>query len=179
LALDTVERHQGNMRRYLITAIELYSRVGFALAFNRRNSRTAKVVLNLARELFPGKPIVLTDNGGEFKAEFDHALAQEGVTHWHTYPKTPKMNAHCERFNRTVQDDFVDYHDDLLFTDLVSFNEKLLDWLSWYNCVRPHASLGQIAPQNFAAQSMAKSNHQCHMYWPRTAGCSKVRSSLF
>lgn len=46
-ALDTIERHQGGLRRYLITTIELHSRTGFALAFSRRNSRTAQVVLNL------------------------------------------------------------------------------------------------------------------------------------
>ena len=78
------------------------------------------------------------------------------------------MNAHCERFNLTVQEEFVDYFDDLLFTDLPSFNEKLLNWLTWYHCERPHASLGQIAPLNFAAQSLAQSDTQCHMYWPHT-----------
>ena len=39
------------------------------------------------------------------------------------------MNAHCERFNRTIQENFVDYHEDLLFTDLDGFNQKLADWL--------------------------------------------------
>jgi len=28
------------------------------------------------------------------------------------------MNAHCERFNHTIQDEFVDYHETLLFDDL-------------------------------------------------------------
>ena len=31
------------------------------------------------------------------------------------------MNAHNERFNRTIQEQFVDYHEDLLFTDLEGF----------------------------------------------------------
>ncbi|MES0328174.1 MAG: integrase core domain-containing protein [Gammaproteobacteria bacterium] len=51
----------------------------------------------------------------------------------HTYHSTPKMNAHCERFNRTIQEDFVDYNKELLFSDLAAFNEKLADWLVWYN----------------------------------------------
>jgi len=46
------------------------------------------------------------------------------LTHYHTYPRTPKMNAHCERFNRTVQDEFVDYHlDEMIEPDV--FNQKL------------------------------------------------------
>ena len=37
------------------------------------------------------------------------------------------MNAHAERFNRTLQESFVNYHEDLLFTDLAEFNRKLAD----------------------------------------------------
>ncbi|SMN00676.1 hypothetical protein SPONL_1510 [uncultured Candidatus Thioglobus sp.] len=37
------------------------------------------------------------------------------------------MNAVCERFNRTIQEQFVDYHEELLFTDLATFNEPLAD----------------------------------------------------
>ena len=37
------------------------------------------------------------------------------------------------RFHRTIQESFVDDHDDLLFTDLALFNRKLADWLVFYN----------------------------------------------
>ena len=36
------------------------------------------------------------------------------------------MNAINERFNRTVQEDFVDYEKDLLAEDLRAFNQHLL-----------------------------------------------------
>ena len=39
------------------------------------------------------------------------------------------MNARCERFNRTLQNEFLDYHEELLFTDLKARNDKLFDWL--------------------------------------------------
>ena len=48
------------------------------------------------------------------------------------------MNAHCERFNRTIQENFVDYEDDLLYEDLPEFNNRLADWLVEYNTVIPH-----------------------------------------
>ncbi len=35
------------------------------------------------------------------------------------------MNAYVERFKRTVQESSVDYHQDLPFTDLPAFNQKL------------------------------------------------------
>ena len=54
-----------------------------------------------------------------------------------SHPRSPKMNAHAERFNRTIQEQFVDYHEDLLFDDLADFNQKLADWLLAYNTVLP------------------------------------------
>ncbi|HCO76874.1 MAG TPA: hypothetical protein DIT50_01545, partial [Rhodocyclaceae bacterium] len=58
------------------------------------------------------------------------------------------MNAHCERFNRTVQEQFVDWHEDLLFTDLTRFNQKLGQWLIDYNT---RAAAPQSRPQSAGA----------------------------
>ena len=53
----------------------------------------------------------------------------------HSIPKTPKMNAHCERFNRILQDEFIDFHkSELLNPDI--FNNKIIDYLVWYNTRR-------------------------------------------
>ena len=35
---------------------------------------------------------------------------------------------------------FVDYQEDLLLTDLALFNQKMSDWLVFYNTERPHPS---------------------------------------
>ena len=100
--------------------------------------------------LFPKPPdIVLSDNGREFEAGFAEALAERGIRRWYTYPKTPKMNAHAERFNRTLQESFVDDHEDLLFTDLALFNRKPTEWLVFTNTERPHQGLDQQSPLSF------------------------------
>ena len=52
------------------------------------------------------------------------------------------MNVHAERSNRTIQESFVGYHEDLLFTDLARFNQKLAELLI-YNAERPHHRLAQ------------------------------------
>ncbi|MEQ1813289.1 MAG: hypothetical protein ABL860_02395 [Candidatus Nitrotoga sp.] len=39
------------------------------------------------------------------------------------------MNAHVERFNGSIQNDLMAYNEDLLFTDIDLFNDKLLDYL--------------------------------------------------
>jgi hypothetical protein len=71
---------------------------------------------------------VLTDRGSEFMKDFDFLLKTQQTTHWHTYSRTPKMNAHDERFNRTIQDEFIDYNfENLLY--ISDFNNKLFDYL--------------------------------------------------
>jgi hypothetical protein len=74
------------------------------------------------------------------------------------------MNAHCERFNRTVQEQFVDWHEDLLFTDLKLFNQKLAQWLIDYNTVLPHHSLDLKAP----VQWLMENHKECQRYWTNT-----------
>ncbi|MEQ1813911.1 MAG: integrase core domain-containing protein [Candidatus Nitrotoga sp.] len=72
-----------------------------------------------------------------------------------TYPKTPKMNAHVERFNGSIQNEFVAYHEDLLFTDVNLFNDKLLDYLVWFNTERPHYGLGLISPYEYLKHTIS------------------------
>ena len=91
------------MARYLITCIDLASRFSFALAFRTRSSAHAALTLRCAQIVFTA-PLqrVLSDNGGGFPKHFHDAILSQGLVHWHTTPRTPKMNAHCERFNRTI-----------------------------------------------------------------------------
>ena len=84
------------------------------------------------------------------------------------------MNAHAERFNRTIQESFVDYHEELLFTDLALFNRKLADWLVFYNTERPHHSLGQQSPLSF----LLKDQPECQRYWTHTKDRSMAKSIL-
>jgi transposase InsO family protein len=139
-AFDSIEKHLHGTRRYIITFVDLYSRFTLAYATTSHASRAAAEFFTLVKDLFPCKlEYVLTDNGSEFMKDFDVTLRQLHATHWHTYPRTPKMNAHCERYNRTIQEEFVDYHEYLLH-DPAIFNQKLLPYLLWYNGERPHWS---------------------------------------
>jgi hypothetical protein len=106
---------------------------------------------------------VLSYNGSEFKAQFTKIVLDDGAVRWLTYPKCPKMNAHAERFNRTIQEEFIEFHKDLLFEDIDAFNDKLLDYLIWFNESRPHYALGLRSPMQFLSEE-----HQCNMYWRDT-----------
>ena len=175
VALDSIELRAESHRRYLITCTDLHSHFAWALATRSHASAAAADFFRLIETVFPfAIEAVLTDNGSEFQRHFAASLADRLFTHWHTYPKTPRMNAHCERFNRTVQEEFVDYHYDLLFLDQpTDFNIELLHWLSWYNFERPHFSLtqpltGQKTPRLLSPVQFLQRNHQCNMYWPDT-----------
>lgn len=167
VSLDTVEIFVHGYRRYVITFIDIYSRFAFAWATNSHTSQTAAKFFLLIKTIFPYQiNNVLTDNGAEFMKHFDSLLKDEQKNHWHTYPKTPKMNAHDERFNRTIQEEFLNYHfDDLL--DLSSFNDKLFDYLFWYNGERPHFALNLQSPIQFL-MIQCRLNQKCNMWWPNT-----------
>src|SRR3990167_6663789 len=100
------------------------------------------------------------------------------MMHYHTYPRTPKMNAHCERFNRTLQEEFIDYHANLLL-DTLAFNRKLMDYLIFYNTLRVHhAFQNKLSPVQFMLQSPYYSldrDRECKRGWPYTHA-SQIRS---
>jgi len=176
VALDTIEKHVEGRRYYVITFEDLFTRFSFAWETTSHASAAAKEFFLLCLKVFPF-PIafVLTDNGSEFMKYFDEELRRLHMLHYHTYPKTPKMNAHCERFNRTIQEEFVDYHVSDLKTPEV-FNTKLIDWLIWYNTDRVHyAFQNKLSPVQFMLQlpekAVAKMPAECKIGWPYTYNC--------
>jgi transposase InsO family protein len=165
IAFDTVERIVKGSRRYVITATDIYSRFAFAYGTKSHASKEAALVFKAIFQSFPYKvEHVLTDNGSEFMKHFQAELEKESLVHWHTYPKTPKMNAHCERFNRSIQEEFVDWNDHLL-QDPIAFNKKLADYLVWFNTKRPHEAHGQRSPIQFLTQ---QNPEESRMRWART-----------
>ena len=164
-SLDTVERHIHGTRRYIITFTDVYSRFSLAWATNSHASLAAKEFFNLTTFLFPFPlKYVLTDNGSEFMKHFDQELKDLHYTHWHTYPRTPKMNAHCERFNRTIQEEYVDYHEPELLNP-TRFNAGLMKHLLWHNTERPHFGLNLQTPVQFITTNFPK---ECNMYLTNT-----------
>ena len=151
--------------------IDPVTRIAFAIAIPSKHTKhTAKALEALIEgissiKLYKSSSLaILSDNGSEFKKEFDALLHKKGLTHYWTYPRSPKMNAHNERFNRTIQEQFIDYYEDLLFTDINEFNKKLANWLIDYNTKIPHSSLNFNSP----VQYLIKNHNECQMLWTCT-----------
>ena len=155
IALDIIEKIINGCRRYVITFEDIYTRFSFAWSTKSHISKAAEEFFELCLKVFPlsfNFLYVLTDNGSEFKKHFTERLKELHLTHYHTYPKTPRMNAHVERFNRTLQDEFIDYFSYLLI-DPDEFNRKLIDYLIFYNTERVHCAFqNKLSPIQFMMQ---------------------------
>jgi len=177
IALDTIEKIINGNRRYVVTFEDIYTRFSFAWATKSHASKAAEEFFDMCLKVFPYSfnfLWVLTDNGSEFKKHFSEKLKELHLTHFHTYPKTPKMNAHVERFNRTIQDEFIDYHiSDLLYPEI--FNTKLIDYLIFYNTERVHyAFQNKLSPVQFmisiqkSKQLILNMPQECNIGWHYT-----------
>ena len=174
VALDTIEKHINGCRRYILTFEDVFSRFSFAWVTTSHASKAAQEFLGLCRQVFPlSYGHVLTDNGSEFAKCFAEEMRRLHLTHYHTYPRTPKMNAHCERFNRTIQEEFLNYHLEELLLDPVSLNRKLMEWLLWYNTERPHHSLQLQSPLRFLLSS-PQTPKECNLGWTYTTSGKRV-----
>jgi len=177
LEVDTVIRFIDGTKRYILTGVDTERRTAFAAAYTNHGSRSAADFLQKAETVLPDCPDALqTDNGSEFALHFEYACRENNLTHFHTYPRSPKMNAHIERFNRTLDDEFLRWNKALLRDDVRAFNEKLVDWLLWYNGERPHYALGQVSPFRFMMASLP--TKECPMWWTHTTACQQWENLL-
>ncbi|HLB50914.1 MAG TPA: DDE-type integrase/transposase/recombinase [Patescibacteria group bacterium] len=183
VSLDSIERRIHGSKRYIITFEDIHTRFTFAWSTTSHASPAAKEFFDLCLQVFPF-PItfVLTDNGSEFAKEFSKSMKELHLTHYHTYPRTPKMNAHIERFNRTIQEEFVDFHVFDLLTPPV-FNNKLIDYLIWYNTKRVHhAFKNKLSPVQFMLSLdpvILNIPQECKDGWTRTHPCHFSNGALY
>ena len=166
LEADTVVRFIDGVKRYILTGIDTEARTAFAGAYTNHGSASAADFLFKTRAVLPNCPNdVQTDNGSEFALHF-HAAVEELGLHFNTHPRSPKENAHVERFNRTLNEEFLRSHRPLLRDDVAGFNRKLADWLVWYNAERPHYALGQVSP--LRRMMTALPAQECQRWWTHT-----------
>lgn len=149
--IDTVVRHFNGQRRYILTAIDRFSRLAFARMYTTHSSLTAADFLHRPHTLMGGNLVhIQTDNGSEFHKHFEVAIKDLKLQHWWSRTKTPKDNAVCERFNRTIQEEFIGRGNG--YEDPAIFNTKLTEWLIEYDFHRPHAALGYRRPIEIACK---------------------------
>jgi transposase InsO family protein len=140
---------KGVGRIYQQTFIDTYAKVAFAKLYDRKTPITAAELLNdRVLPFFDDHDLrlsrVLTDRGTEYcgnpeRHEYELYLAVEDIDHTRTKTRSPQTNGICERFHRTVLDEF--YRVALRKKVYRSTGELQIDldaWLLEYNLLRPH-----------------------------------------
>lgn len=148
VCLDTIVIYWNGMKRYIFTAIDYTSKIAFARMYATKSSYNAADFLSRLHFLLDGKITnIAHDNGSEFMKHFTRLCSLLNISQYWSRPKTPKDNAVNERFNQTLEREFIQLSN--FTTDIPKFNQKLTEWLIEYNFRRPHQTLGYIAPINF------------------------------
>jgi len=138
--IDTIHLVYDKKRIYIYTLLDVYSRQAYAWASQRINTRMSILFLAKAKTKLPFIfSMVQSDNGPEFSQHFTERI---NTTHRHSRVRTPNDNAHLERFNRTIQDEFLRR----MPMDTKKINRMLPRYLSYYNNQRLHLGLQLKTP---------------------------------
>ena len=157
IQMDSIVVYINYEKHLFMSIIDIYTKFAHVVCVDNLSSSTAKRVFQEFEELSPTKAhIVQTDNGSEFLKSFHEYLEEQNIKHQFIYPGMPKINAFIERFNRTIQEEFILRNDEIYY-DQVAFAKKLTDYLYWYNYKRPHASLKYVPPMTFIQTKIPKS----------------------
>ena len=127
-----------------------YSRVADTKLYHEKTAITSADLLNdrvLPWYQEQGVPLlrILTDRVSEYKGRVEnHAyelfLSVEGIVHRTTKAYSPQTNGMCERFNKTMKQEFFDTAmRKKIYTSLSALQRDLDEWMWYYNSERPHS----------------------------------------
>ena len=140
---------KGVGRIYQQTFIDTYDKIAFAKLYDRKNALVAADMLN--DRVIPwyeenGVKLlrILTDRGTEYCGNREHHeyqlyLAIEDIDHSRTKARSPQTNGICERFHKTIQDEFyaVAFRKKI-YNSLEELQKDVDEWLEEYNKERTH-----------------------------------------
>lgn len=146
LEMDSITVYVAGTKWLFMTIIDVVTKVAHVAVVPSLSALHAVKVLQTFLHRYPYRVrIIQTDNGSEFLASFHMFLEEYGIIHQFIYPRSPRINGVVERFNRTIQEEFLNRSDEL-FYDKSTFLKKLEDYLLWYNTKRPHYALKYQVP---------------------------------
>lgn len=140
---------KGVGRIYQQTFIDTYSKVVHCKLYTAKTPITAADILNdkvLPFYAMQGLPMlrILTDRGTEYCGRIEHHdyqlyLAINDIDHTKTKAMSPQTNGICERFHKTILQEFYQVtFRKKLYHDLESLQKDLDSWIDYYNNERTH-----------------------------------------
>ena len=140
---------KGVGRIYQQTFVDTYSKVAFAKLYITKTPITAADVLNdKVLPFFEQHQLpmlrILTDRGTEYCGRVDHHdyqlyLAINDIDHTKTKAMSPQTNGICERFHKTILNEFYQItFRKKLYSTMEALQKDLDDWIKSYNNDRTH-----------------------------------------
>jgi transposase InsO family protein len=141
---------KGVGRIYQQTFVDTYSRVAHAKLYIEKTAITAADMLNdKVLPFFDAQGVdllrILTGRGTEYCGKIDNHsyqlyLAMEDIDHSKTKANHPQTNGICERFHRTMKQEFYDIaFRKKIYTSLEELQIDVDQWIMKYNELRPHS----------------------------------------
>lgn len=141
---------KGVGRIYQQTFIDTYTKVAFAKLYTQKTALTAADLLNdRVLPWFEEQDVrllrILTDRGTEYcgaiqNHEYQLYLAIEDIDHSRTKARNPQTNGICERFHRTIKEEFFQIaFRKKVYRSLDELQSDLDQWLDYYNTQRVHS----------------------------------------
>lgn len=140
---------KGVGRIYQQTFVDTYAKVAAAKLYVTKTPITSADLLNdRVLPMFQEHSLpllrILTDRGTEYcgrpeQHDYQLYLAINDIDHTRTKAKSPQTNGICERFHKTILDEFYRIaFRKKIYEDLQSLQEDLDDWIHHYNYERTH-----------------------------------------
>ena len=150
-SLDFVSDAFTDGRRFRVLAvIDDYSRECLALVADTSLSggRVARELNAIIKRRGCKPKTIVSDNGTEFTSMAILKWCQETKIGWHYIaPGKPQQNGFVESFNGSFRDECLN---ETLFSSLTGARHHIRLWKEDYNVIRPHSSLGNLTPREYA-----------------------------
>ena len=133
----------------ILTVVDVFTRECLALHADRHLSgrKVAQVLEGLGQQRKLPREITV-DNGTEFfSKDMDAWCNRHGVRLDFIRPGRPVENPYIESFNGKLRDECLNVE---VFLDLLDARRKLGAWRRDYNENRPHSSIGNLTPVEYA-----------------------------
>ena len=140
---------KGVGRVYQQTFVDTYSKVAFAKLYTTKTPITSADILNdKVLPFFEQHQLpmlrILTDRGTEYCGKVEHHdyqlyLAINDIEHTKTKVQSPQTNGICERFHKTILQEFYQVtFRKKIYETIDSLQKDLDEWLQYYNNKRTH-----------------------------------------
>ena len=141
---------KGVGRIYQQTYIDTYCKLAQAKLYDTKDAITAADLLNdRVVPMYEQHDVrllrILTDRGTEYCGKLENHPYQlyldlEDIDHTRTKVKSPQTNGICERFHRTIQEEFYAIiFRKKVFKSIEELQTELDVWIDWYNRERTHS----------------------------------------